>query len=151
MIRWQWTPYEALTLDALYAALALRQRVFVVEQNCPYLDADGDDALCHHLLGWGGDDQLDAYLRVYPPHTRRPEIIIGRVITAPRVRRQGLGRHLMETGMRLAFETWGPNPIYLSAQVYLLDFYTALGFNAFGPHYEEDGIPHVAMKRSRSF
>ena len=91
-MRWQWIPFNELSLTELYAVLRLRQEVFVVEQECPYLDADGDDVVCLHLLGWGADGALDAYLRVYPPGTCRPEIVIGRVITAQRVRRQGWGR-----------------------------------------------------------
>ena len=146
-LRWQWLPFAALSPAALYALLRLRQEVFIVEQACPYLDADGADADAHHLLGWGQDGALLACLRAFPPHTRRPEAVIGRVVTAPAIRRAGLGRALMLEGHRRAAITWGAGPIWLSAQAYLLDFYTSLGYTVAGPGYDEDDIPHLPMRR----
>ena len=115
---WQWLPFHALSLTELYTILRLRQEVFVVEQNCPYLDADGDDPICHHLLGRGSDGGLDAYLRVYPPGgmVGHDEVVIGRVLTAQRVRCRGLGKTLMLEGIARATATWGPQPIYLGLQ-----------------------------------
>lgn len=146
-MHWQWTPFPQLSVEALYALLRLRQEVFIIEQQCLYPDADGDDAMCHHLLGWGEDGGLDAYLRVYPPGTLRDEIVIGRVVTAPRVRRQGLGRVLMREGMARAFSEWGVRAVYLGGQRYLQGFYEGLGFAVSGPGYVEDGIPHFPMMR----
>ncbi|MEL6342933.1 MAG: GNAT family N-acetyltransferase [Myxococcota bacterium] len=145
-VRWIWTPFAELSLVQLYDALLLRQAVFVVEQDCPYLDADGDDPRCHHLLGYSAAG-LDAYLRVYPPGDTRDEIVIGRVVTHQRVRRQGLGRRLMAEGQARAFAAWGEGPIWLSAQAYLLSFYQSLGYRVVGPGYDEDGIPHFPMRR----
>ena len=144
-MRWQWTSFDALSLHELYAVLRLRQEVFVVEQTCPYLDADGQDGLCHHLLGWK-DDTLVAYLRAFPPNTTaHPEAVIGRVITAMPVRGQGMGRVLMEEGHRRMAAQWGAQPIWLSAQAHLARFYGSLGYVICGPGYDEDGIPHVPM------
>lgn len=144
-LHWQWLPFSALPLSSLYAILQLRQEVFVVEQTCAYLDADGADPLCHHLLGWQGD-ALCAYLRAFPPHSRRPEAVVGRVVTAPAARRQGLGHALMLEGHRRIAVTWGAGPIWLSAQSYLLRFYRDLGYEIAGPGYDEDGIPHLPMR-----
>ena len=146
-MRWHWTSFSELTVPELYAALQLRQAVFVLEQTCLYPDIDGDDALCHHLLGFGDDGGLDAYLRVYPPGALKPDVVIGRVIIAPRVRSRGLGRVLMETGQRFAFETFGAHPIYLGGQSYLRSFYESLGYAVVGPEYLEDDIPHFPMRR----
>jgi ElaA protein len=44
--------FSALTIYELYSVMALRQEVFAVEQNCPYLDADGKDLNGFHLLGY---------------------------------------------------------------------------------------------------
>ena len=41
--QWQTKAFAQLNLDELYAVLHLRQQVFVVEQNCVYLDLDGLD------------------------------------------------------------------------------------------------------------
>jgi len=67
-VTWHCKPHSDLSKHELYAALALRTQVFVVEQNCPYLEVDGRDLegdTCH-LLGWQGDE-LVAYLRLLDP------------------------------------------------------------------------------------
>lgn len=147
-MRWQWAAFEELSLEALYAALALRQAVFVVEQECPYQDADGRDAEAHHLLGWrgrGGGAELVAYLRAFPPGVIDPQACIGRVITAPAIRGQGWGRPLMREGHRRVAATWGAGAIKLSAQAHLRRYYESLGYAVCGPGYDEDGIPHLPM------
>ncbi len=146
-MRWQWSPFSELSLDDLYAALSLRQAVFVVEQDCPYLDADGLDAQAHHLLGWK-DGELVAYLRTFPPGVVYAEACIGRVVTSQAVRRDGFGRALMETAHARMAETYGATPIKLSAQAYLERFYASLGYAVVGPGYDEDGIPHLQMRRA---
>jgi ElaA protein len=145
---WNWCPFDALSASDLYTVLRLRQEVFVVEQDCAYLDADGSDAACHHLLGWR-EGVLAAYLRVFPPGTcgEHPEVVIGRVITAASARGEGLGRTLMEEGHRQSVQTWGAQPIWLSAQAHLARFYGSLGYVVCGPGYDEDGIPHLPMRR----
>ena len=141
---WKWTDFKGLKQDELYALLQLRQAVFVVEQDCPYLDADGLDAQAWHLLGWR-DDQLVAYLRAFAPGTVKPQAVIGRVITASILRGQGWGRPLMQMGMDRCEETFGSAPIFVSAQYHLAPFYGSLGFSVSGPGYDEDGIPHLPM------
>jgi ElaA protein len=49
-IEWKIKPFEALSVDELYNLLKLRSEIFVVEQNCVYLDLDGKDKLALHLL-----------------------------------------------------------------------------------------------------
>ena len=49
-IKFVWKNFDELSNDELYAALHLRQEVFVVEQDCPYLDADNSDQIAFHLL-----------------------------------------------------------------------------------------------------
>ena len=44
--------FSELTIYELYDAMALRQEIFSVEQNCAYLDADGKDLQGFHLLGY---------------------------------------------------------------------------------------------------
>ena len=145
-LAWSFTPFEGLTLERLYALLALRQSVFVVEQNCAYLDADGKDAQAYHLLGFDGP-LLAASLRVFPPD-ERGDVWIGRVVTAPAVRGTGLGRPLMAEGLRRAREVFGPATCRISAQAHLAPYYGSLGFEQCGEGYLEDGIPHVPMMRA---
>ena len=151
-LTWRCAPYRELTLDELYALLALRQRVFVVEQNCPFLDADGADDRAWHLLGWTHDADgrplLGAYARLFAPGEAYAEASIGRVATHPALRRAGLGRALMiEALARVAALAPGA-PVRIGAQRYVEHFYESLGFRVAGPEYLEDGIPHVEMVRA---
>lgn len=147
-IRWQWSVFGELSPAELYAALALRQRVFVVEQACVFLDADGRDAGACHLLGWRGD-ALHAYVRVTPPGDGGSEIGISRVVTAPEARGAGLGHALMREGLRRAKAEHGPLAVHVSAQAHLERFYEAHGFATCGEPYLLDGIFHVEMRRPR--
>ena len=146
MIRWVWKPFAELGPEELYAVLRLRAEVFVVEQDCAYQDLDGVDQHCDHLLGL--DEQgLCCSVRAVPPDISYPgEPSIGRVVTAARVRGQGLGRQLMEEAIRHVAEKW-PGSIKIGAQSYLRRYYESLGFRVCGPEYDEDGIPHFPMRR----
>ena len=151
-VTWRLAPYHDLTRDELYALLQLRQRVFVVEQHCPFLDADGADDRAWHLLGWTRDADgaplLGAYARLFAPGAMYDEASIGRVVTHPAARRGGLGRALMQEALaRLATMAPG-SPVRIGAQRYLERFYESLGFRVAGPEYLEDGIPHVEMLRT---
>ncbi len=129
----------------MYALLRLRQEVFVVEQDCVYLDADGGDLDALHLLGWSGED-LVACIRI----AKRAEwLAIQRVITAPSHRGIGLGRALMARGLEEAARLGPDLAVTLSAQAHLRRFYESFGFVVSGPGYDEDGIPHLPMRRAR--
>jgi ElaA protein len=146
-LRWHWLRFGQLGVDDLYDALVLRERVFVVEQNCPYQDADGLDRHAWHLLGRDDAGALRAVLRVVDPGHKYPEPSIGRVVTAPEARGAGLGRALMVEGVQRCTAAWQGQGIRISAQAHLQGFYRSLGFVATGEPYLEDDIPHVEMLR----
>ena len=128
--------------------MALRQEVFVVEQNCPYLDADGKDLPAHHLLGYNNKGQLLAYCRLLPKgvsYEKYPSF--GRVVTAASIRGDGHGRKLMEKTLEWMGRLFGKEAIKISAQCYLIPFYESLGFQTVGKEYLEDDIPHIGMVR----
>lgn len=151
MIAWRYAPFAQLTVDELYRILALRQRVFVVEQTCPYLDADGYDQRAHHLWTDAADGGAAlACLRVFAPGIKFAEACLGRVVTAPEARGTGLGRALMIEGLARVAAAHGPVPVRIGAQRYLERFYRELGFVTASPEYDEDGIPHVEMVRPGS-
>jgi ElaA protein len=146
-VNWRFHPWAELGVDELYAILTVRCRVFVVEQTCPYLDPDGLDPACHHL--WTGDaGAVHAYLRVVPPGAKYDEPSLGRVVTAPEVRRQGLGRPLVAEGLRRVDALYGRVPVRIGAQRYLEQFYGDIGFVPASEPYDEDGIPHIEMVRA---
>ncbi|MBY4677243.1 GNAT family N-acetyltransferase [Marinobacterium arenosum] len=148
-MNWQLKTFAELTLDQLYDLLQLRNEVFVVEQACPYGDIDGQDRdpQVRHLLGYDGD-RLLAYLRLLPPDMAYPgRACIGRVVTHPDGRGNGLGRRLLAEGLRHCERCWPQSAIQIGAQAYLQDFYAGYGFVASSEVYLEDGIPHLHMLR----
>jgi ElaA protein len=146
---WQWCRFSELTPQDLYAATRLREEVFVVEQVCPYQDADGRDPQAWHLLGWSEKDRRDllAYARIFEPGVRYTESSIGRVVTSPRVRGTGIGRELMSEALRRLDGLVPGQPVKIAAQRRLEKFYLDFGFRTVSTPYEEDGIIHVDMLR----
>lgn len=160
----KWYSFYDLTILELYCILQLRQQVFIVEQNCAYLDCDDLDQQCFHLIGWDGGPHLlnpVAYLRLRPPDTQHQSIrhaslnsvnaqqtdivTIGRVLTNQKTRKLGLGRKMVVKALQRCNEDFPDAPIKVSAQTYLQNFYQSFGFDIFGKEYEEDNIPHVEM------
>ena len=151
MITWQWQSFEELGTHSLYQVLALRQRVFVLEQQCIYQDLDGHDVHAMHLLGWqsiDGQRQLAAYLRVLAPGAKYVEMSLGRVLTAPEARSTGAGRQLLLEGIARAEGRHPGHAIRIGAQQYLERFYQSFGFVTVSAPYDEDGIQHVDMLRA---
>jgi len=145
-VHWHWSRFQALSLDDLYDALALRCRVFILEQGA-YLDPDGVDRDCSHLLGRDEAGVLQAYLRVVDPGVKYAEPSIGRVITSPELRGTGLGRRLFAEGVARCTAAWPGQGIRISAQARLENFYTGYGFVPAASTHIEDGIPHLLMLR----
>ena len=142
-------PFQKFSLNELYDVMALRQEVFVVEQNCPYLDADGKDPDCYHLLGYEANGQLVAYTRLIPPGlVYEHYAAFGRVVTSPIVRGKGFGRLLMDATLEWIQQLYGNHPVKISAQSYLIPFYESYCFSKVGEPYLEDNIPHVAMVKA---
>jgi ElaA protein len=143
-----WRGFHELNAAELYSLLRLRCEVFVVEQQCPYLDIDGRDFEAVHLLAFGGDDRLSGYLRVFAPTQGDAAAHIGRIVTAPYDRGSGLGRWMVQEALRFIAERHGGVPVKLSAQVYLERFYEGFGFARSSDDYSEDGIMHCDMLRA---
>lgn len=146
--RWIWARLDNLGPLDVHDLLALRSAVFVVEQGCMFLDADGADRRSWHLLGRDGDDRLVACLRVVDAGVKYADPSIGRVVTAPQQRGIGLGRRLMAQGLRRCAQVWPGRALRISAQARLESFYRGFGFVTQGAPYQEDGIPHLEMWRS---
>lgn len=147
MLRWVCKPFNELTIDELYDTMRIRQEVFVVEQNCPYLDADGKDQKSHHLMGYAGEE-LVAYSRLVKPGVSYNEVSIGRVVSATKHRGSSFGKQLMTQSIAEINKIYGPVPIRISAQQYLQKFYEGFGFVRLSEEpYMEDFIPHVEMLR----
>ncbi len=146
MLTFTCRPYYQLNLDELYEILALRQEVFIVEQNCPYLDCDGKDQASWHFQGRDEAGKLLCYTRLLPLGLAYPDYpSIGRVVSSPAARGTGIGKLLMTESIKQCRDLFGPMAIKIGAQSYLLQFYAGFGFRSTGEEYMEDGIPHTKM------
>jgi ElaA protein len=140
--------FPELTTIELYQLLQLRAEVFVVEQNCPYLDIDDKDQKSFHVLGYE-NEKLVACTRLVPvgiSYNNEPSI--GRVVTHPSVRKSGYGKLLMEYSIAETRQRFNASVIVIGAQQYLDRFYRELGFVPEGDMYLEDNIPHMTMRLS---
>jgi ElaA protein len=141
--------FDELTAAELYAILRLRSEVFVVEQQCVFLDMDDKDRYCHHLMGWRGD-LLAGYSRIVPAGVSYEESSVGRIVTSPVLRGHGIGRELISQSVHALYTLYGKQPIRIGAQYYLLQFYQSFGFVQKGEIYLEDGIEHVEMLMTKA-
>ncbi len=146
-MNWLCVPFAELSVQQLHDVLRLRSEVFVVEQNCVFLEIDGLDPKTWHLLGTGDGGGLQAYARLLPPGLEGPDALIGRVVTAPAARGGGTGRALMAESVARCGQLWPGHAITLHAQAHLERFYASFGFAPSGEPYVEDGIPHIEMRK----
>ena len=148
-IRWQTSTFAGLDAATLYALLKLRSEVFVVEQQCVYLDPDGKDA--HpgtlHVIGRAEDDGIAAYLRILPAGLGYPQVSFGRVLTAPAYRGRGLGDPLVRVALEQIERNWPGSDVQIGAQAHLEHYYARHGFVRNSDTYLDDGIPHIDMLR----
>lgn len=146
-ITWNRKKFQDLSKIELYRIMELRQEVFIVEQNCAYLDADKLDFKSFHLMGCNGYNDLLAYARILPPGLAYPEVSIGRILTSQKIRRMGYGKILMEKALNEIQLIYGNIPIKIQAQTYLNEFYKNFGFESVSESYIYDNIPHTDMIR----
>jgi len=148
-MNWILKKFDELSVHELYSLLQLRNEVFIIEQNCIYPDLDNKDQEAYHLLCFE-NNLLIAYSRILPPGISYATPSIGRVVIRINARRLGLGKELMSRSIESCKKLFGITSITLSAQLYLKNFYTSLGFSAISNVYLEDGIEHIKMKRDAS-
>lgn len=146
-LRWQWCTLHELTPAELYALLAARSAVFVVEQSCAYQDADGYDLDAQHLIVWSGSE-VAACLRVLSPRTKYAERSVGRILTTSAFRGTGLGRTLLTRALERLDAAYPGKPVRIGAQARLSKFYEGFGSQRASEEYMEDGIPHIEMLRA---
>jgi ElaA protein len=147
-LAWRWSRFEELGVDGVYDMLALRAKVFILEQG-PYLDPDGADRHAWHLLGRdAANGALHAYLRVLDPGVKFDVAAIGRIVVDAGMRGQGIGHQLVREGLAQCARLWPGQPVSISAQAHLQRFYRQHGFQTVSDEYLDDGITHVDMRRS---
>ncbi len=136
--------FENLTTLELYDFLQLRSDVFVVEQECVFLDLDSRDKDAIHIFG-KKNDKIVAYTRLFKPGDYYKEASIGRVVVKKEERKFGYGHELMQFSIKNVAEKYKTSTIKIGAQKYLKSFYESHGFKQIGEEYLEDGIIHIYM------
>ncbi len=144
---WKCLHFKDLTLLQLHDLMKIRQEVFVVEQDCPYLDADGKDLDSWHLFA-ESNGEVVACTRLVPKGVSYPDAVsIGRVATSQKIRGQGVGKELMQHSIKWIQKIFPDNQIRISAQTYLKKYYESFDFVQYTEEYLEDDIPHIGMVR----
>ncbi len=146
VIQWKIKPFETLSVNELYDILRLRSEIFIVEQNCVYLDLDGKDKLALHLFG-EFEGKIVAYSRLFKSGISFDNSSIGRVTVDANYRDKKLGHVLMREAIAGIKTHFGETKITIGAQLYLKKFYETHGFVQTSEMYLEDDIPHIEMKR----
>jgi len=147
-------PFDELTVRELHACFRLRGEVFVVGQKiCDLPDVDELDPQCCHAMLWVGEE-LAGTARLLPKDDGQT-IKVGRVAVGKPWRGKGVGVALMRGVQDWIAPGSGNTPGsgkkpgrvgVMSAQAYLVPWYTALGWERVGEVYEEAGIEHLEMR-----
>ena len=138
--------FEELSALEVYEIGKIRQEVFVVEQNCPYLDFDNKDLKCYHIFAKDEEkDRIICYSRVIPKNLSYDTPSIGRVLVDKEYRYNRYARKLLLQSIEVVKNSFPNENITIGAQYYLRDFYHSLGFEEISERYDEDGIPHIDM------
>ena len=149
-----WATLSDLSSYQLLLIMRARQEVFILEQQCRYLDADHYDEVAYHGIVWdhnnvdGSAPQIAAYLRVLPPDTKYDRYAsFGRVLTTAPSRGSGMGKRLIGETLLFIHDRFNNPPIKISAQSYLQRFYGGFAFEVSSETYLDAGIEHVDMIR----
>lgn len=145
-LKWKIKPFETLNVNELYDLLKLRSEIFVLEQNCVYLDLDGKDKKALHLIG-EYDNKIVAYVRLFDAGITFDNASIGRVVVDADYRDRKWGHDLMREAISAIKSNFNKEKITIGAQLYLKKFYESHGFVQSSEMYLEDDIPHIEMIR----
>ena len=146
-IQWKIKSFDDLTVHELYDFLRLRSEIFVVEQNCVYLDLDGKDKVALHLFG-EFEGKIVAHARLFKAGITFEKSSIGRVNVDVNYRDRKWGHDLMREAIAGIKYHFGESQITIGAQLYLKKFYESHGFIQASEMYLEDDIPHIEMIKS---
>lgn len=148
-MKWEVKHFDELSALEYHQILYLRTEIFVVEQNCPYQEVDHKDLVAYHVFGLNEQNELVAVARILPENVSYKEVSIGRVAIKQTYRGTGLADKLMNVTFSAINQLFGKKNIRISAQEYLLIFYSRHGFKAVSETYLEDDIPHVEMLKNK--
>ncbi len=124
--------------------VALRRAVFIEEQGIAEADEiDSLDDHAVHLLATDGDTPVGTARLLFDGEIGK----IGRICVLSSHRGTGLGKALVEAGVAHLKTLPGITKAKLGSQDHAIGFYEKLGFEAYGPFYDDAGIPHRDMMK----
>ncbi|MFD3541674.1 GNAT family N-acetyltransferase [Streptomyces sp. NPDC058662] len=143
----------ATSEEDLRACFAVRTAVFVVEQSVPEsVEYDAYDADAVHVLAVAPDGEPLGTGRLLHGAAALGKTgsegvgSLGRLAVARSARGLGVGVALVRA-IEAEAARLGLAAVDLGAQTHALGFYERLGYVAYGPEFEDAGIPHRAMRR----
>lgn len=123
-------------------AFAIREEVFVEEQNCPKdIEFDEYDKDALHLLVYF-DEEAAATGRIWHDGDG---FRIGRLAVRKKFRGQKIGDLAIRVLLYKAFNS-GAEEVSMNAQKYIIPFYEKFGLKKQGEEFMEGGRPHYLMK-----
>ena len=142
--RFIWHDFDSISKEELYDVLSLRQKVFIIEQDCFYEDLDYSDQDAESSPSLQ-DNKLIGYSRVFPPGIKYNSASIGRIVTDFEYRGKGYGKSITNESIQFIKKNFPKSDVTISAQYRLVNFYENLGFEKVGSIYLEDNIEHIKM------
>ncbi len=135
---------NAVIFDALpKQAREIREEVFVKEQGFKE-EFDSVDEMATHVLIFDGDKAV-ATCRYYYDKALNATLV-GRIAVLKAYRGKKIGALLMQTAQEKITQK-GMRKMFVHAQTQAQPFYEKQGFIAFGEKDEEEGCPHIWMKK----
>lgn len=125
-------------------AKIIRHIVFEAEQGL-IDEFDETDDIATHLMMYDDGEKPIATCRVFPDDERNT-YILGRLAVIKEYRNKNLGSDIMFEAEKYVFGVGGKS-IELHAQYQAAGFYEKLGYIKFGEIDDEQGCPHVWMRK----
>ena len=138
--------FNELSVDDMYEIAKSRFEVFVCEQGITEeQDFDDKDKECYHIM-LKENGRIVAYSRIVPKGLAYEYTSIVRVLVLESHRRKGIAQKMMKFALDFIKNNLDENIVVLSAQEYVKDMYSSVGFKVISEIYNEVNIPHVKMK-----
>ncbi|AYE34374.1 GNAT family N-acetyltransferase [Clostridium septicum] len=148
-IKYKVSSFYDLTRDDIYEVAKCRYEVFACEQKivCEN-DFDDKDQEAYHLLAYY-EEKLVGYCRILKSGATYDKPSIGRVLVLKEYRRNNIAQEMMMKAVEFIENEMGEKEIVLSAQLYVKDLYSSIGFKSISNVYDEAEIPHIKMSFKR--
>ncbi|WP_373600837.1 GNAT family N-acetyltransferase [Paraclostridium bifermentans] len=139
--------FKDLTLNEFYEIAKSRYEVFACEQHIfEENDFDNVDKNSYHIF-LEENNRIIAYARIIPKEfSSYEDVSIGRVLVLKTARGKRLAQDMMIQAIKFVKNELKDDHITLSAQNYIKELYTSLGFKEISDVYDECNIPHVKMR-----